>query len=94
MFTKQQGPLLALEDLGIDLEEDSTDLTEEEAASAIDTDDLEDLTAKTVRFIRESQVSGVPKFERRQRAGILFSRVSFEDGPKAVFRIEWMRKGL
>lgn len=92
MFPK--APALSFEDLGIDLEEDSEDLTEQEVETAIDTDNAGDFSAKVMGFIDDNHGRGVPIHELRRRAGILFSRTRFEEGPSLVLRIEWLRKGL
>lgn len=86
-------PVLTPEDLGIVLEEDSSDLTAEEAAGAVDTSSAEDLSTKVSEFVREAG-SGVIHHELRRRAGILFSRIRYEDGPSRLFQVEWLRRGL
>lgn len=83
---------LTFEDLGIELEEDSPDLTDEEVSGAVDIDDPKHLTSKIVEFVQESGVSPVVSFELRRRAGIHYSRVVLECGSKRVFSIRWIRR--
>jgi hypothetical protein len=87
IFSKQS-PVLTPEDLGIDLEEDSPDVTEEEVAEAIDTDGAEDFAQKVLVLVGNL----VPDFELRRRAGILYSRVLYS-GQGRLFRVDWLRKG-
>jgi len=92
MFSSKPEPAITPEDLGVDLEEDSEDFTEEERTLAVDTLNAEDFAAKLLQATKEANSIGVPKHELRRRAGILFSRVTFENGVKAVFRIDWLRR--
>jgi len=85
-------PVLTPEDLGVRFEEDSPDLTEEEAAEAVDTIGLADFATRVKAFAAEAGYPGVLKYELRRRAGILFSRVSYTDGPQRLFRVEWLRR--
>ena len=88
MIFSRPGPVLTPEDLGLELEEDSEDFTEEEAASATDTDSVEDFASKVKDFVS----GGVPQFELRRRAGILYSRVSLQEGASRSFRVDWLRR--
>lgn len=90
IFSKP-APALTPEDLGIDLEEDSTDVTDEEVSAAVDTDGLQDLSAKIQHFLGGQAPAS---FELRRKAGILYSRVTLGSGQRRLFNIEWIRKGL
>jgi hypothetical protein len=87
IFSKP-APILSPEDLGIDLEEDSTDVGDDEVANATMTDDTQDFTEKVVGFVGNQ----TPTFELRRKSGILFSRVSLDDGQRRLFNVEWMRR--
>lgn len=90
IFSKP-APILTPEDLGIDLEEDSTDVGDDEVLGAVDTDNLQDMTDKVKDFVGTQTA---PTFELRRKSGILYSRVSLGDGQRRLFNIEWVRKGL
>jgi hypothetical protein len=79
---------MVFEDLGIELPKDSEDFSEEEAASAIDTDNADDFIVKLVNFLKDIDLPEEPLHERRIRAGINYSRTTM--GPhKIVFKIGW-----
>jgi hypothetical protein len=85
---------LTLSDLGIELDEDSDDLGEDEILTAIDTDNTSDFEGKLIAHIRKEQESGnlgAPLFERRVRTGIYYCRVSV-GSKKQLFRMGWVRK--
>jgi len=86
-------PALVPGDLGIELEEDSPDLTDEEVAGAVNTDNPGEFASKLIEFSKENGAPGAMEHELRRRAGIHYSRVGIENGPKRVFRIEWIRSG-
>ncbi len=88
MLFPKSNPAITPEDLGLELEEDSEDLTEVEVEGAIDTESESDFANKVVNFVS----GGVPKFELRRRAGILYSRVSIQGGTSRTFRIDWLRR--
>jgi hypothetical protein len=87
LFSKPS-PILAPEDLGIDLEEDSSDVTDDEVSLAVDTDDYDDLRSKVIDFV-DSQA---PTFQIRRKSGVLYSRVSAGEQSR-LFNVEWIRKG-
>lgn len=91
MIGKTVSPFLAPEDLGIDLEEDSEDVTDEEVAEAVDTDDREAFVKAVTEFIR-----GVgphqARVELRRKGGILYCRASV-DSQRRLFKVDWLRKG-
>jgi hypothetical protein len=89
IFSKP-APILTPEDLGIDLEDDSADVGDDEVLGALYTDGIDDLTTQVKEFVGTK----APTFELRRKSGILYSRVSLEDGQRRLFNIEWMRKGL
>lgn len=84
---------LTLSDLGIDLDEDSEDLHDEEILTAVDTDDTADFEEKLTNYLRREKECGnlgTPLFERRIRTGIYYCRVSI-GSEKQLFRMGWMR---
>jgi len=83
-------PFLQPEDLGIDLEEDSPDLTDEEVSQAIETDSMDDFVRRASDFVKEC-LPVEPRYERRIRSGILFCRILVGDHQR-IFRTEWMRR--
>ena len=83
-------PALVPEDLGIDLDEDSSDFTEEEAKSAAETSSTDDFVMGAAAFIKQAG-SGEPHYERRVRAGIFYCRILVA-GQKRVFRTDWLRR--
>jgi hypothetical protein len=88
MISRQPPPLM-LEDLGVDLEEDSPDFTSEEAEKSIDTEGLEDFIIKMKAFA----TSPVTHAELRRGGGIFYSRITLESGSQQSFKVEWIRKG-
>jgi hypothetical protein len=88
IFSKP-APVLTPEDLGIDLEEDSADVGDDEVLGALYTAGIDDLTTQVKDFVGTQ----APSFELRRKSGILYSRVSLEDGQRRLFNVEWMRKG-
>lgn len=82
-------PFLTTDDLGIDLEEDSTDVSDEEVALALDTDTESDFSAKVIEFTRKHE--GSSSFDLRRKGGILFCRVSIA-AERQLFRMEWLRR--
>jgi hypothetical protein len=85
---------LTLSDLGLELDEDSDDLYEEEILTAVDTDNIADFEAKLIDYLQKEKEGGnlgVPLYERRVRTGIYYCRVSI-GSKKQLFRMGWMRK--
>ena len=85
---------LTLSDLGIELDEDSDDLYDDEILTAVDTDNTADFEEKLISHIRKEQEDGnlgIPLYERRVRTGIYYCRVSI-GSKKQLFRMGWMRK--
>lgn len=85
---------LTLSDLGIELDEDSDDLLEEEILTAVDTDNTADFEEKLIAYLHKEQEGGggvAPLYERRVRTGIYYCRVSI-GSKKQLFRMGWMRK--
>ena len=82
-------PFLTADDLGIDLEEDSVDVSDEEVAQAIDTEGEPEFSTKVVEFTRKHE--GSPSFDLRRKGGILFCRVSVA-AERQLFRMEWLRR--
>lgn len=85
---------LTLSDLGIELDEDSDDLYEDEILTAVDTESTGDFEEKIITYIRKEQADGnlgAPLYERRVRTGIYYCRVSI-DSKKQLFKMSWMRK--
>jgi hypothetical protein len=87
MIVKVQ-PALVPEDLGIDLEEDSLDVTDEEVTEAIETSSMDDFVRQASDFIK--QVGEQPHYERRIKAGILYCRI-LVGGQRKVIRTDWLR---
>lgn len=81
-------PFMTPEDLGIDLEEDSPDLTEEETALAVETKSQDDFVEQAKAFIVSG--TGTVRFEQRRRAGILYCRVNVGSQHR-LFQVEWLR---
>jgi hypothetical protein len=85
---------LTLSDLGIDLDEDSDDLHDEEVLTAVDTDNTADFEEKLTSYLlQEKEVGSFDSvlYERRVRTGIYYCRVSI-GSKKQLFRMGWMRK--
>jgi hypothetical protein len=82
-------PALVPEDLGIDLEEDSPDLTDEEVAGAVETNSMDDFVRLAADFVKEIG-SGEPHYERRIKSGIFYCRIMVGTHHR-IFRIEWVR---
>lgn len=82
-------PALVPEDLGIDLDEDSPDLTDEEIAEAIETSSMDEFVRYAKEFVVSAQ--GEPHYDRRCKGGIFFCRV-LVGSQRRIFRIEWLRK--
>lgn len=81
---------LAPEDLGLTVEEDSSDVTDEEIAAAIETEDIQDFTSKCGEFVRLQ--GALPSYTLRRKGGILYCRVSVNKVQR-TFQIEWLRRG-
>lgn len=88
-------PFLVPEDLGIDLEEDSENFTEQEAALAVETESQDDFVAKSVAYIKECE-NAMPSYELLRRAGILYCRLYGYGAANAerfeLFRLPWLRR--
>ena len=82
-------PALVPEDLGIDLDEDFPDLTEEEALSAVDTSSMDDFVKQASDFVKQG--NGEPHYDRRVRSGILYCRI-LVGSQRKVFRTDWLRR--
>lgn len=82
-------PALVPEDLGIDLEEDSPDLTDEEVTEAVETSSMDDFVRQAADFIK--RVGEPPHYDRRIKAGILYCRI-LVGGQRMVFRTDWLRR--
>jgi hypothetical protein len=85
---------LTLSDLGVDLDEDSEDLQDDEILTAVDTDNTADFEEKLASYLckeKEEGNLGVHLYERRVRTGIYYCRVSI-GSKKQLFRMSWMRK--
>lgn len=82
-------PYLLPEDLGIDLEEDSQDFTEEQATSAIETETADEFVHLVSEFVKEVG-GGTPRYELKRRAGVLYSCVSVGDR-RRTFRARWLK---
>jgi hypothetical protein len=81
--------VLTPEELGLDLEEDSEDITDEDVEEATDTDDVEDFTRKALSFSRlESNIHA----KIRRKSGVLYTIFENEIGNRLVLRTEWFRK--
>lgn len=76
-------------DLGLDLEEDSPDLSEAEACGAENTSSIEVFIKRATEKIVE--IPGeAPRFELRRKAGFLYCRLFLGDS-KHLFKLEWLR---
>lgn len=84
-------PALVPEDLGIDLEEDSPDLTDEEVAEAIETSSMDEFVRSAAEFVKSVE-GGEPHYDRRCKAGIFYCRV-LVGSHRRIFRVEWLRRG-
>jgi len=83
-------PFLAPEDLGIDLEEDSPDITSEDVRKAVETSSQEDFVTQVKTIVLRAPTK-TPLFKLRRRGGVLFCCVTL-GGKKTLFRMEWLRK--
>lgn len=83
-------PFLTPEDLGIDIEVDSEDVTTEEVQGAIETDTLEDFVAKAKEVVLRSQ-GPEPVFSLKRKGGILYGRLALGENV-TYFKAEWLRK--
>lgn len=83
-----QNPFLTPQDLNIDLEEDSTDFTEAEASSSIETTSLEDF--QTHLKVVQGFSSGWKEAQLRRRQKILYCRL-LGGGEDVVFKVDWLR---
>jgi hypothetical protein len=84
-------PPLLPEDLGINLEEDSEDVTEGELAAAIETDSLQDFADKARVFAGSRPQGDEIGYALRRKGGILYCRLSCT-GATQLFRLEWLRR--
>lgn len=85
---------ITLSDLGLELDEDSDDLYEEEVLTAVGTNNTADFEEKLVTHIRREREDGnlgAPLYERRVRTGIYYCRVSI-GSKKQLFRMSWARQ--
>lgn len=90
MKLPSSSPILTPEDLGLDLEEDSPDVSEEDVSNAIETDTETDFQGKVVQFITRQSVTGSVSFDLRRKGGILFCCMKVGD-LRQFFRTEWLR---
>lgn len=76
------------------LNEDSPDFSQEEADSAINTADVDDMRDKVVDHLRKQALAGVTgriEYQRRRWKGVDYQRVVMGTS-KAVFKIAWLRR--
>ena len=78
--------MLTPEDIGIDLEEDSPDMTPERAATATATDSEEDLQAKINAALTKDDTS--VRFGLRRLAGIHYCLMDTNQG-QHIFALPW-----
>lgn len=78
---------LELNDLGINLEEDSEDISEEDVRVYVDTSDGMDL----VRKVLEIFPSGGFSSKVRRKNGVLYSILEDPSPKRIVFRTEWLK---
>lgn len=90
-MTRTVHPFLTPEDLGIDLEEDSTDITDEDVAGATDTDNESDFVQKATAFLVENNPPSGYGVKMRRKGGILYVQY-LVGGVKTLFKTEWMRR--
>ena len=83
----RQAYLPSYQDLGIELDEDSTDFTAEEAESAVSTSSQVDFMGKAKEALAAKGAKA--RFQLRRRAGILYCRMSVEE-TSWVFRTDWL----
>lgn len=83
--------LPTLEELGVDLEEDSEDFTSEEASSSIETESSKDFADQVVGHLL-SLDQAKPTYELRRRAGILYCRLLIERAETRVFKLLWLQR--
>ncbi len=82
---------MTAEDLGIDLEEDSENFTQEEADKAEETLTQDEFVSKAGIFLR-GYPGKQPHYELRRRAGILYCRVLVEGADAScVYQLPWLR---
>lgn len=77
---------LNLKDLGVEPNEDSPDLTEEEIKEAT-------ITVSSGDYLQTLKTIGkfISKADRRQRAGRVYSRLTFSDDSIKLFDITWIK---
>jgi hypothetical protein len=91
-MTFKPAPFLTPEDLGIDIEVDSEDVTETEFLEAVETDSSGDFVVRAKRMV-ESLGGGPYSFELKRKGGILYSKMIYNDGNNVTFfKVEWLRK--
>lgn len=81
--------LPSAEELGVDLNGDSEDLTAEDVTLAVVTQDVSEFAGKLVVFFEEHP--GTPQYDLRRRCGILYCRVTVETASR-LFQTSWLRK--
>ena len=83
-FSKAFEPFLTPEDLGLELEEDSQDFTEEEARSSVEASSRLDYQQLILDFA--SRTYGPIRFELKRKAGKNYSRIT-SSGEKLVLNL-------
>jgi hypothetical protein len=83
-------PQLTPEDLGINLEEDSPDVTDEEVQQAIETDNRADYVRKVVSYVKDIDPKAPVEVGLRRKGGIYFCRVVV-CGKSQLFYAEHLR---
>jgi hypothetical protein len=74
------------------LDEDSSDFTEEEANSAIETTSEDDFVSKVVAHLSKLAEGGASdqiKYQRKKRSKINYEVVTF-GGVRATFKLSWL----
>lgn len=77
-------------ELGLNLEEDSPDFSEQEAGAALRTESEEDFAQKAASFLVEGAPKAQPKYTLRRKSGILYCRVSMGETSR-LFQMNWLR---
>jgi hypothetical protein len=84
-------PQLTPEDLGLTLEEDSSDVTEEEVQQAVETEGKEDYVRKVVAYVKSIDLDAPVEIGLRRKGGILYCRVVV-NGRSQLFYVEHLRR--
>jgi hypothetical protein len=82
-------PLLSLNDIGIELDKDSDDLSTKEIESALDTEDLNDFVSKVKEIVSldtDSQVSS----SLRRKEGTYYCKI-INGTEKTLLRMNWLK---